>query len=128
MCAPKWRIGVSRARVHCPITVIGTQMDETTTATAFYGVEVKPQAVEKAFCMALGIPFKVSVDNLSVSLSDPAIVEFAAAVEEQFEIMMIDGLPHRAEVFRHALSDLAHYHIGSQMSASHDQSQLAQVS
>ena len=96
--------------------------------TAFYGVEVKPQAVEKAFCMAVGIPFKVSVDNLSVSLSDPAIVEFAAAVEEQFEIMMIDGLPHRAEVFRHALSDLAYYQMGSQMSASDDQSQLAQVS
>ena len=95
--------------------------------TAFYGVEVKPQAVEKAFCMAAGIPFKVSVDNLSVSLSDPAIVKFAAAVEEQFEIMMIDGLPHRAEVFRHALSDLAHYHIGSQRNASDDQSQLAQM-
>lgn len=95
--------------------------------TAFYGVEVKPQAVEKVFCMAAGIPFKVSVDNLSVSLSDPAIVAFAAAVEEQFEILMIDGLPHRAEVFRHALSDLAHCHIGSQVSASDNHSQLAQV-
>ena len=96
--------------------------------TAFYGVEVKPQAIEKVFCKALGISFKVSVDNLSVSLSDPAIVEFAAAVEEQFQIMMIDGLPHRAEVFRHALSDSAHYHSGSQISASDEQSQLAQVS
>lgn len=96
--------------------------------TAFYGVEVKPQAVEKAFCMALGIPFKVSVDNLSVSLSDPAIVEFAAAVEEQFAAMMIGGLPHRADVFRRALSDLAHHHGGSKISALDDQSQLAQVS
>ena len=96
--------------------------------TAFYGVEVKPQAVEKAFCMAVGIPFKVSVDNLSVSLSDPAIASFVVAVEEQFETMMIDGLPHRAEVFRYALSDLAYYQMGSQMSASDDQSQLAQVS
>ena len=96
--------------------------------SAFYGVEVKPQAVEKAFCMAVGIPFKVSVDNLSVSLSDPAIASFAVAVEDQFETMMIDGLPHRAEVFRHAISDLAYYQMGSQMSASDDQSQLAPVS
>ena len=96
--------------------------------TAFYGVEVKPQAIEKAFCMAIGIPFKVSVDNLSVSLSDPAIASFAGAVEDQFAAMMIDGLPHRAEVFRHALSDLAHHNGGSQISVLDDQSQLAQVS
>ena len=30
---------------------------------AFYGVEVRPQAIEKMFCEALGIDFKVSVDN-----------------------------------------------------------------
>ena len=96
--------------------------------TAFYGVEVKPQALEKAFCMAVGIPFKVSVDNLSVSLSDPAIAEFAAAVEEQFETMMIDGLPPRAEVFRRALSELALCHDRSQVSTSGEQNQLAQVS
>ena len=96
--------------------------------TAFYGVEVKPQSVEKAFCMALGIPFKVSVDNLSVSLSDPAIVEFAAAVEEQFEIMMIDGLPDRAELFRRTLSEVAPCPDRLQVSTSDQQSQLAQVS
>ena len=96
--------------------------------TAFYGVEVKPQAVEKAFCMALGIPFKVSVDNLSVSLSDPAIIEFTAAVEDQFATMMIDGLPHRAEVFRYALSELARCRDRSQINISGEQTQLAQVS
>ena len=96
--------------------------------TAFYGVEVKPQAVEKAFCMAVGIPFKVSVDNLSVSLSDPAIAEFAAAVEEQFEIMMIDGLPDRAELFRRTLSEVAPCPDRFQVSTSDQQSQLAQVS
>ena len=78
--------------------------------------------------MALGIPFKVSVDNLSVSLSDPAIVEFAAAVEDQFAAIMIDGLPHRAEVFRHALSELARCHDRSQINISGEQTQLAQVS
>ena len=96
--------------------------------TAFYSVEVKPQAVEKAFCMAVGIPFKVSVDNLSISLTDPAIAIFAEAVEDQFAAMMIGGLPHRAEVFRHALSDLALCHDRSQVSISGEQIQLTQVS
>lgn len=95
---------------------------------AFYGVEVRPQAIEKFFCMAAGIPFKVSVDNLSVSLSDPAISIFAAAVEDQFDAMITDGLPHRAEVFRHALSDLVLCHNWSKASASDDLSQLAKVS
>ena len=96
--------------------------------TAFFGVEIKPQAVEKAFCMAVGIPFKVSVDNLSVSLCDPAIASFAVAVEDQFAAMMIDGLPHRAEIFRYALSDLVLRQNGSQVSTSDEQSQLARVS
>ena len=95
---------------------------------AFYGVEVKPQAVEKVFCMALGVPFKVSVDNLSISLTDSAIAAFAEAVEDQFAVMMIGGLPHRAEVFRHALSDLAHHQGGCKISTSDEESQLAQVS
>ena len=96
--------------------------------TAFYSVEVKPQAVEKAFCMAVGIPFKVSVDNLSISVTDPALAVFAEAVEDQFAAMMVGGLPQRAEVFRQALSDLAHRHVGSQISVLEDQSPLAQVS
>lgn len=95
---------------------------------AFYGVEVKPQAVEQAFCMAVGIPFKVSVDNLSVSLSDPAIASFAVAVEGEFGRMMTNGLPNRAEAFRQALSDcsLRQDWLGCPDSASH--SQLAKVS
>ena len=96
--------------------------------TAFYGVEVKPQAIEKVFCIAVGVPFKVSVDNLSVSLSDPAIIEFAASVEDQFDAMMIDGLPHRAEVFRQALSDLTLGRDGSKISGLYDDSRLVKVS
>ncbi len=95
---------------------------------AFYGVEVKPQAIEKAFCMAVGIPFKVSVDNLSVSLSDPDIASFAVAVEDQFSAMMIDGLPHRAKVFRQALSRLSFGHNRSAISGLDDDSRLAKVS
>lgn len=95
---------------------------------AFFGVEVKPQAVEKMFCMAVGIPFEVSIDNLSVSLSDSAIASFAGAVEDQFEIMTIGGLSHRAEAFRRALSDFSRRHIEPELSDSDHQSQLARVS
>ena len=72
---------------------------------AFYGVEVKPQAIEKAFCRALCIEFTVSVDNLSVSPSDPAIGSFEAAVDLEFERIASTGLPPRAEVFRKALAE-----------------------
>ena len=71
---------------------------------AFYGVEVRPQAIEKMFCEALGIDFKVSVDNLSVSLSDPAIASFTAAVNDEFDRLSRCGLPERAELFRRALT------------------------
>lgn len=71
---------------------------------AFYGVEVKPQAIEKTFCEALGIDFNVSVDNLSVSLSDPAIASFTAAVNSEFERLARCGLPERAELFCSALT------------------------
>ena len=78
--------------------------------------------------MAIGIPFKVSVDNLSVSLNDPAIALFAGAVEDQFAAMMIDGLPHRAEVFRQTLSDLSFDHNGPAISGLYDDGRLPQVS
>ena len=79
--------------------------------TAFYAVEVKPQALEKAFCQAVGIEFNVSVDNLSVSLSDPAIALFEAAVEDRFGSLVLNGLPKRAEIFRHALIEYSRlYH------------------
>ena len=71
---------------------------------AFYGVEVRPQAIEKIFCEALGIDFKVSVDNLSVSHSDPAIASFTAAVKGEFDRLSRCGLPERAELFRRALT------------------------
>ena len=101
---------------------------DDTQQAAFYGVEVKPQAIERVFCMAAGVPFKVSVDNLSVSPADPAIASFAAAVEGEFGRMMTNGLPHRAEAFRQALSDcrLRQDWLACPDSASH--SQLAKVS
>lgn len=79
---------------------------------AFYGVEVKPQAIEKAFCFAAGIDFKVSVDNLSVSPTDPAIASFRAAVDVEFERITSSGLPARAEVFRKALAEFRPFRDG----------------
>lgn len=68
----------------------------------FYKVEVKPQAIEMAFCEALRIPFEVSVDNLG-GPQGPA-QDFAISVEKQHLIYKKEGFPKRAEVFREALS------------------------
>jgi len=66
----------------------------------FYKVEIKPQAIEKHFCMALGIPFAVSVDNLGNGAVDGSAV-FSAAVDECFTHFVNNGLPERAvEVYR----------------------------
>jgi len=67
----------------------------------FFEAEVKPQAIEKAFCEALGVEFAVSVDNLA-GPSGPAL-EFAEAVERQFAIYLRSGFPKRAEFFRSQL-------------------------
>jgi elongation factor P hydroxylase len=61
----------------------------------FFRVEIKPQAIEKHFCMALGIPFAVSVDNLG----NPAlegVSEFARAVDRCSTTYARQGLPARA--------------------------------
>jgi elongation factor P hydroxylase len=55
------------------------------------------------FCEALDLPFKVSVDNLSVALDDPLVTRFADAVSAQAAAFTLNGLPQRAAVFRDAL-------------------------
>lgn len=69
----------------------------------FFEVEVKPQAIEKHFCKALGIPFAVSVDNLG----NPVIAgvnEFSTAVDECFAHYGGIGLPARAGKVYHCLA------------------------
>ena len=44
--------------------------------SAFYSVEVKPQAIEALFCEALDLTFAVSVDNLTVDANCPEIIGF----------------------------------------------------
>jgi len=68
----------------------------------FFQVEVVPQAIEKHFCVALDIPFAVSVDNLGNSAVD-GVADFSAAVEKRFARFAQDGLTRRAEQIRHCL-------------------------
>ncbi|MFT2112401.1 elongation factor P hydroxylase [Marinomonas sp. 2405UD68-3] len=63
----------------------------------FEAVEVKPQAIEKAFHLVLGIPFRVSADNLS--LQDYSTEPFEGLVDDQFLSYVNNGFPQRVEAF-----------------------------
>ena len=67
----------------------------------FEKVEVKPQALEKLFSVCAGVPFQVSVDNLSgVEVNRQA---FNSKVSDQLFDFMRTSLPTRAKVFAQAL-------------------------
>lgn len=70
----------------------------------FFRVEVKPQAVEKAFSEVCGISFEVSCDNLGGAATDSS--EFDRAVCLQFEEYKKSGLPSRAQEIAKELSGL----------------------
>ena len=61
----------------------------------FFKVEIKPQAIEKHFCMALRIPFQVSLDNLDNEPSD-GIDSFVANVDQQYQAYLCSDFPDRA--------------------------------
>ena len=61
----------------------------------FYRVEVRPQAIEKHFCQALGLPFEVSTDNLD-NPGCAGLAEFRRNVDARFADFAADGLPPRA--------------------------------
>ncbi len=63
----------------------------------FFEVEIKPQALEKHFCHALGIAFQVSIDNLGNTGVD-GVDQFSAGVDRQYAIYTATGLPDRASV------------------------------
>lgn len=68
----------------------------------FFQAEVKPQAIEKHFCAALGIPFSVSADNLG----NPSLAgseDFARAVDDCYADYSLRGLPARASRIRACL-------------------------
>lgn len=77
----------------------------------FEAVEVAPQALERLFSQACGLPFNVSVDNLGeVEIDREA---FQARVEARAERYLREGLPGRAAAFRRALA--AFYREGASL-------------
>lgn len=67
----------------------------------FQKVEIKPQALEWILSAATGHKFRVSVDNLNGAETDTDA--FKAAVHSQVIDYCLQGLPHRAQLFREAL-------------------------
>ncbi|MCV2402870.1 elongation factor P hydroxylase [Marinomonas sp. C2222] len=67
------------------------------TQKEFERVEVKPQAIECVFHWVLDLPFRVSVDNLS--LPDYDASAFEQSVLKQVHEFIEKGLPERANSF-----------------------------
>lgn len=65
-------------------------------------VEVKPQALERILCMAAGMTFRLSADNVADPLCRPS-GSFHTAVHAQTHRYLNDGLPKRAQCFAEAL-------------------------
>jgi len=63
----------------------------------FEQVEIKPQAIEWAFCIAAGKQFNVSADNLNGAQADIAV--FKLAVFQQVQAYLEKGFPKRAQQF-----------------------------
>ncbi len=60
---------------------------------AFFQHEIVPQAFEWALSIAAGIPFEVSVDNLTQDIS--GVTEFKIAVEQRLVDYVQQGFPKR---------------------------------
>lgn len=69
--------------------------------TEFEKVEIKPQAVEWAFCCAANKAFRVSTDNLNGAPVD--VNGFQQGVQEQAKHYLEIGFPVRAAIFIQAL-------------------------
>ncbi|ALO35577.1 hypothetical protein CMT41_13285 [Colwellia sp. MT41] len=70
----------------------------------FEQVEIKPQAIEWAFCVAVGKKFDVSVDNLSGTGNTDRIA-FKLAVYQQVARYLSSGFPLDAQLYIAALAD-----------------------
>lgn len=71
---------------------------------AFEQAEIKPQALERLFCEALGIDFSVSADNLSYPVDTR---DFSARVEQQACLWQQNthDLPPRGALWLRELND-----------------------
>lgn len=70
---------------------------------AFEKVEIKPQAIEWALCIATGKNFNVSTDNL-LGEGETDRVAFKAKVFKQVQRYLINGFPKDAEHFIQVLA------------------------
>jgi len=69
---------------------------------AFEQVEIKPQALEWAFCIAANKKFNVSADNLNGVEAD--VTGFKLKVYQQVQEYLIHGFPKRGQQFIDALA------------------------
>ncbi|WP_392383891.1 elongation factor P hydroxylase [Marinomonas primoryensis] len=74
---------------------------DLSTQLEFERVEVRPQAVECVLHWVAGLPFRVSVDNLS--LPDYDARHFEQAVMDQVGEYIVSGFPARVELFSECL-------------------------
>jgi elongation factor P hydroxylase len=72
----------------------------------FEQVEIKPQAIEWAFCVAAGKKFNVSADNLNGATPDT--IAFKENVYQQVLQYLDNGFPKRAQQFIDALAHFYH--------------------
>ena len=66
---------------------------------AFFAVEARPQAIERCFCEAIGIPFSPSVDNVGAQIEPEQLRHFEARIQEWCDQFALTGLPLRAARF-----------------------------
>ncbi|HBO24004.1 MAG TPA: elongation factor P hydroxylase [Providencia sp.] len=72
------------------------------TQCDFEVVEIKPQAFDWLFCVAVGIPFNVSCDNLEGDF-EPDRIAFMRKVHAQVMLYLENGIPERPLRFVNAL-------------------------
>ncbi len=88
---------------------------DTMQQAEFEQVEIKPQAIEWAFCIAAGFAFNVSADNLNGVETNR--FAFQAKVHQQVLAYLTQGFPPRAQQFIDAL--LAFYQPGVKLTNEH---------
>jgi elongation factor P hydroxylase len=69
---------------------------------AFFAAELQTQALERIFCTAAGVQFRISADNLDGEVAD--VAGFDARVRSLAGQLVADGLSGRAQTFVRALS------------------------
>ena len=70
---------------------------------AFFVVEARPQAIERSFCEAIGIPFSPSVDNVGAQIEPQQLRRFEARIHQWCDQFERTRLPLRAARFIGAL-------------------------